>query len=259
MSKHQQAESKVINAGNLRISEDVDALCVSVVKRIIECANTAIGHNGLFHFALAGGSTPKVVFERLASPEFSAQIDWQKTHIWFGDERCVPAQHSDSNYRMANLALLSVVAIPEENIHRIPGEQKPEQAVQYYRDELNQYITGSDQGIPVFDLMLQGLGPDGHTASLFPGTPALEVDDQSVTAVYVEKMDSWRVSVTFPVLNAANNLLFLVAGEGKAEIISDLFYHTDQTRQLYPVEMLDSTGSIEWFLDEAATGLITII
>jgi 6-phosphogluconolactonase len=256
MSESQQTESRMTNHGKLIISQDVNVLCDSVVKRIIECAKMAIDENDVFHFALAGGSTPKVVFERLATPEVSTQIDWQKTHIWFGDERCVPAEHSDSNYRMANQALLSLVAIPETNIHRITGELKPEQAVQHYAVEFEKHLPNSSQGFPVFDLMLQGLGPDGHTASLFPGTPALEVDDQSVTAVYVEKMDSWRVSVTFPVLNAAQNLLFLVAGDGKAEIINDIFQRSNNTRQLYPVEMLNSTGSVEWFLDEAAAKLI---
>ncbi len=256
MNNSQQTESRMTNHGKLIISQDVNVLCDSVIKRIIECAKMAIDKNDVFHFALAGGSTPKVIFERLATAEFNTQIDWQKTHIWFGDERCVPAEHSDSNYRMANQALLSLVAIPETNLHRIPGELEPEQAVQHYAVEFEKHLPSSSQGFPVFDLMLQGLGPDGHTASLFPGTPALEVVDQSVTAVYVEKMDSWRVSVTFPVLNAARNLLFLVAGAGKAEIINDIFQRSNNTRQLYPVEMLKSTGSVEWFLDEAAAKLI---
>jgi 6-phosphogluconolactonase len=259
MTKPQQTESTAIALDKLNVSKNINALCDSVVDYIIKCANQAIDQNDVFHFALSGGSTPKVVFERLATAEFSAQINWQKTHIWFGDERCVPAEHADSNYRMANQALLSLVDIPETNIHRIAGELEPQQAVQQYADALKQHLSNSNQGFPVFDLMMQGLGPDGHTASLFPGTAALDVDDQSVTAVYVEKMDSWRVSVTFPVLNAAQNLLFLVAGAGKAEIISDLFHYaeSDGARQRYPVEMLNSTGRVEWFLDEAAASLMT--
>ncbi|MEE9426045.1 MAG: 6-phosphogluconolactonase [Methylococcales bacterium] len=256
MSKPQSIESSVINQGNLKISKDVDALCENVAKRIIECAKTAIDENGVFHFALAGGSTPQGVFERLATAKFSSQIDWQKTHIWFGDERCVPADHSDSNYRMANLALLSLVSISENNIHRIQGELEPAQVAKLYENEISQHLPRPDDGFPVFDLMLQGLGPDGHTASLFPGTPSLKVYDHAVTTVYVEKLDSWRVSVTFPVLNAAHNLLFLVAGAGKAEVIRDIFQQNSSTRQLYPVEMLKSTGSIEWFLDDAAASLV---
>ncbi len=256
MSNPQPTESAIIRPGNLKISADVDALCATVAKRIIECANTAVDKNGSFHLALAGGSTPKGVFERLATPEFNTQIDWHKTHIWFGDERCVPADHSDSNYRMANQALLSLVPIPENNVHRIQGEQEPVQAAQLYEQEMSQHLPSSDRGVPVFDLMLQGLGPDGHTASLFPGTPALTVDDQAVTTVYVEKLDSWRVSATFPVLNTAHNLLFLVAGVGKAEVIRDIFQKNSSNRQLYPVEMLKSTGCVEWFLDEAAASLI---
>ena len=256
MSKSQPIESRIISPGNLKLSQDVDGLCENVAKRIIECAKTAIDENGVFHFALAGGSTPQGVFERVASAEFKSQVDWQKTHIWFGDERCVPADHSDSNYRMANQALLSQVSIPENNIHRIKGELEPTQAAQLYENELRQHLPGSDAGFPVFDLMLQGLGPDGHTASLFPETPALKVGDQAVTSVYVEKLDAWRVSVTFPILNAAHHLLFLVAGAGKAEVIRDIFQQNTSTRQLYPVEMLKSTGSIEWFLDEAAASLV---
>jgi 6-phosphogluconolactonase len=256
MSNPQPIESRIIHPGNLKTSANVDALCEIVAKRIVESAKTAVDANGIFHLALSGGSTPKGVFQRLATPEFDARIDWHKTHIWFGDERCVPADHSDSNYRMADQALLSLVSIPENNVHRIQGEQEPDQAAQLYENEIRQLLPGSDHGFPVFDLMLQGLGPDGHTASLFPETPALKVDDQAVTSVYVEKLDSWRVSVTFPVLNTAHNLLFLVAGAGKAEVIRDIFQQNSSNRQLYPVEMLNSTGCVEWFLDEAAASLI---
>ncbi|MEE9412597.1 MAG: 6-phosphogluconolactonase [Methylococcales bacterium] len=256
MTESQPAGTRVISPGNLKTSQDVNVLCENVAKRIIECAKAAIDENGVFHCSLAGGSTPQGVFERLATLEFNSQIDWQKTQIWFGDERCVPADHPDSNYRMANQVLLSQVPIPENNIHRIQGELEPVQAAQLYENEISQYLSSLDNGIPVFDLMLQGLGPDGHTASLFPGTPALKVDDHAVTAVYVEKLDSWRVSVTFPVLNAAHNLLFLVAGVGKAEVIRDIFQKNSSTRQLYPVEMLGSTARIEWFLDEEAASLV---
>jgi len=249
-------ETNLFNRDNLFVAKNIDNLCDQVVKRIIECANASMNQHGAFHFALAGGSTPKVVYERLAAPEYRNQINWQKTHIWFGDERCVPADHPDSNYRMAFQALLNQVSVPESNIHRIAGEQQPEQAVNHYADELDRHIPKSAQGFPVFDLMLQGLGPDGHTASLFPETPALEVNDRSVTAVYVEKMDSWRVSMTFPVLNAASNLLFLVAGAGKSEIILDLFHQNNSDRKPYPVEMLRPSGCVEWFLDEAAAKLI---
>ncbi len=256
MSKPQTIESSIILQSNLIISKDVDTLCETVTKRIIECAKIAIDEHGVFHFALAGGSTPQGVFERLATAEYSSQIDWQKTHIWFGDERCVPADHTDSNYRMANQALLSLVSIPDHNIHRIQGELEPAQAAELYESEIRQHLPSLVEGFPVFDLMLQGLGPDGHTASLFPGTPALNVYDQAVTTVYVEKLDSWRISVTFPILNTAHNLLFLVAGSGKAEVIRDISQQNSSARQLYPVEMLKSTGSIEWFLDEAAANLV---
>lgn len=256
MSTPEPIQARIKNQDGLKISKDINSLCDRVVQRIIQCANVAIDQNGVFHFALAGGSTPKVVFERLAAPENNNQIDWQKTHIWFGDERCVPAEHSDSNYRMANQSLLSVVSIPTTNIHRIQGELSPELAAISYADQLGQNLPINDQGFPVFDLMLQGLGPDGHTASLFPGTPALEIDDKIATAVYVEKMDSWRVSLTFPVLNAAKNLIFLVAGESKQEILVDIFHQTDSTRTPYPVEMLKPSGVIEWYVDGDAATLV---
>ncbi len=256
MTIHKQTTSIVIRQDNLNISKDINSLVDQVIKHIVGCAHSAIEHNNIFHFSLAGGSTPKIVFEQLASPAYRNQIDWKKTHIWFGDERCVPPEHPDSNYRMARQALLDQIPIPDANIHRIPGEQEPEEAAQYYAKELTLSISDKNQNIPIFDLMLQGLGPDGHTASLFPDTPALEMNNRLTTAVYVKKFDSWRVSVTFPVLNAARNILFLVAGEAKKEIILDLLQEDNNTRTLYPVEMIIPAGSVQWYLDEAAASLI---
>ncbi|MCH9699762.1 MAG: 6-phosphogluconolactonase [Gammaproteobacteria bacterium] len=249
-------KNNILHPGNLFVAEDLNTLTEHVIQRIVECANEAIDNRGVFHFALAGGSTPKCVFERLAQPQFNGKLDWDLTHIWFGDERCVAADHADSNYRMASLALLNHVPIPQANIHRIQGELEPQQAAEHFKHEMHQYIGINSQKIPVFDLMLQGLGTDGHTASLFPDSTALDVYDQAATAVYVETMKSWRVSATFPVLNSARCLMFLVAGTGKNEIILDLFNQNTARDKAYPVEMLNPAGKVEWALDKDAAQLI---
>lgn len=179
-------------------------------------ANIAIFERGEFRLALSGGNTPKPVYEALAT-RIEAWKEWVFT---FGDERCVPPEDEQSNFHMASEALFNRAAIPAQNILRMKGELDPAQAAREYEDELRKRANG---GIFRHDLLLLGMGPDGHTASLFPGTPALGVTDRLVVENYVPKVNMWRLTMTYPLLNAARHVCFLVSGKGKEEMLKDVF------------------------------------
>jgi 6-phosphogluconolactonase len=154
--------------------------------------------------ALAGGSTPRAAYALLATEEFAARVDWSRVHVLWGDERCVPPDDPDSNYRMAREALLDKIPIPTENVHRIRGELPPDEAAAAYQAELEAVLGAGGR----FDLVLLGMGVDGHTASLFPGTAALHEGERWVVAAFVDKLSAWRVTLTPVVLNAAAQVTF---------------------------------------------------
>jgi 6-phosphogluconolactonase len=236
--------------GDLRIHADAD-LIEAVAKRWLEIANEAISARGIFHVALSGGSTPRSLYRLLAHPKFAEHIPWDRVHIYFGDERTVPPDHNDSNFRMAKKALLDHVAIPLAHIHRIEGElEDPHDAASAYTRELTSNLPLSAQGVVQFDLLLLGVGSDGHIASLFPATPVLHERARLVEAVHVEKLDSWRITLTLPVIDHARHVLILVSGDAKAPIICDIF----ATRRTppYPVQLINPQGMLEWHLDQAA-------
>lgn len=216
-----------------------------------ECAAQAITARGAFHVALSGGSTPRALYERLAEHDFAEQIDWQSVHVYFGDERAVAPDHADSNFRMATQALLSHVPIPAHQVYRMPADEQPiAEAAAAYESVLREHLPVSDRGMPQFDLVLLGLGPDGHTASLFPGTPALHERERLVAAVYVAKLNSWRLTLTLPIIDAARQVLVLVVGDNKAAIIDELFTH--DAERSYPVQLIEPLGDMHWFIDAAA-------
>jgi len=239
---------------NIHIHASVSDLNQALVSRWSDIAHQAINERGSFHVALAGGSTPKQLYQSLASQESSTSLPWDKTHIYFGDERCVPPDHEDSNFNMANHAMLKQVPLPEENIHRMSGENPDhDDAACEYQKIIEQYLSDDNHGYH-FDLVLLGLGPDGHIASLFPGTEILNINDRLVAAVYVEKFDSWRLSLTFPVIKQAHHILLAAAGSGKIDIINQVLHINDLTCN-YPVQQISSL--IEWHLDrDAASSLI---
>jgi 6-phosphogluconolactonase len=188
--------------------------------------------------ALAGGSTPKAMYRLLASPAFRERVDWRRVEIFFGDERCVPPDHADSNYRMAREALLDHVPLPPENVHRIEGEKDPEAAARAYAALLPER----------FDLALLGMGPDGHTASLFPGTPALAEREARAVAVYVERMKSWRVTLTAPVLSAAEEVIVMTVGEEKAGALA---LALEGPEGAVPIQLV-KPRRMTWLIDRAA-------
>jgi 6-phosphogluconolactonase len=213
-------------------------------ERFIGLASAAISERGHFFVALSGGSTPRPVYALLAEEPFVSRVDWTRVHVFWGDERCVPPDHPDSNYRMASRALLDHVPIPAENVHRIQGELLPQEAALVYRAELRE-VLGDDRR---FDLILLGMGTDGHTASLFPGAMALEERERDVVAVYVEKRTAWRVTLTLPLINAARHVMFLVSGAGKAPLLARVRAGDPLPAALVQPE----DGQLTWLVDRHA-------
>jgi len=225
-----------------------------VVNAMLEKASAAIQQHGSFHLALAGGGTPKSIYELMAAERYRKQFPWSKMHIYFGDERCVPADHPDSNYRMAKQALLAKVPIPENNVHPIKIDVGDIVAsAERYEEELN-FLPKSGT-TPVFDLILLGIGDDGHTASLFPGTDILEETHKWVAAVYVEKFNAWRISLTYPVINAAANVFIIASGSGKQQILKQVLA-SEPLDEPYPVQRVRPAGELIWYMDSAAAALL---
>ncbi len=230
----------------LRIYEDVQQLSEAAAHAFIEEARKAIRESGRFTVALAGGSTPKRTYETLAAGYGGTEdLDWGRVHFFFGDERNVPPDDDDSNYRMAHEALLSYV--PAGSVHRMRGELEPSEAAALYEQELEEFFGGA----PRFDLILLGIGEDGHTASLFPRTPALEVSDRFVIENPVEKLDSIRITLTVPAINAARKVVFLVAGESKAQALREILKR-DAEPQEYPAKLIQPAGELVWMVEAAA-------
>ena len=216
------------------------------------CAQ-AISEKNLFTLALSGGSTPKHLYELLADPNgsYREKLPWDRMHFFWSDERPVGPDHPDSNYRMANEAMLSRVAIPPGNIHRIPGEKpSTEEAADVYQTELRSFFGLVNDQPPRLDLVLLGMGADGHTASIFPGSEVLQEKRKLVAAPWVEKLHTHRITMTLPVLNSAAAVLFLVSGEDKAAMVNEVI-NGESVR--FPAQWVyPSNGSLTWLLDEAA-------
>ena len=199
---------------------------------------------GPFTVALSGGSTPRRLFEMLASVPYRTRVPWPQVHFFWGDERCVSPDHADSNYRMAREALLDQIDVPPQNVHRVRSRLAPDQAADHYRSELKRML-GPD---PQFDLVLLGMGADGHTASLFPGSPALQEREQTAIAVYAAHLDSWRVTLTLPVLNRARQVLFMVSGANKVSAVARI-----RAGEPLPAgQVRPSQGKLTWLLDRDA-------
>ncbi len=234
------------------VHADVQAMARACADRIEHLARQAqeAGHD--FHLALSGGSTPAALYRELAAPERRGHVDWDRVQVFFGDERAVPPDHADSNFRMARETLLDQVPLPAANIHPIQARpDRIEADAAAYEALLRRTLPTGPDGLPRFDLVLLGTGPDGHTASLFPGTPALEERQRLVVPVWVERLESWRISLSYPVLDAARHIMVLVAGSGKVDIVRALFVtHADERR--YPIQRIQPSGCVEWHLDRAA-------
>ncbi len=260
MSGSDESESASVR-GELRIVADRSALADLAAREIVVRANDAVARRGRFDVALAGGSTPRDLYRRLATSPVREQIPWHATHVFWGDERSVPPEHADSNFRMAREELLDRVSIPAGQIHRIPTEERePALVARSYQRTITAALDAALTRVPRFDLALLGLGADGHTASLFPGTGAVWVDDAWVIAVHVPQLGVDRISLTVPILNAARTVLFLVAGADKADALaraitleptSGVDLDACPARAIQP-----SDGELLWFVDAAAAARI---
>jgi 6-phosphogluconolactonase len=239
---------------DVHISPDPATLAAEAARRFVEAASAAIAARGRFVVALSGGSTPKALFQLLATAPYRDEIDWSRVHIAWGDERCVSPDDDQSNYKMAHDALLAHVPVPAAQIHRIPAENPDhEAAAAAYATTLRQLFDVAPGDWPRFDLVHLGLGPEGHTASLFPGSPALHDHDRLVSAPFVEKLNAYRITLTPPVLNAAREVQFLVAGSEKAAIVRKIL-HAPRNPDELPAQIVAPTdGQLVWLLDSAAT------
>lgn len=230
---------------SVNIVADRQALVTQASELIIQKIQTAIAQKGICTIALAGGSTPKPIYENIAQ----ANLPWDKIHIFWGDERYVPPTHPDSNYKMTQEAWLNKVDFPESNIHPMPTDgDNPQADADKHNQELLDFFQVTEQ-IPAFDLILLGMGDDGHTASLFPNTNALQVCDRLVTVG--NKEDNLRITFTVPIINQAKCVIFLVSGESKQEALVQVFSEEADGNQ-YPSKLIKPQGELIWFIDEAA-------
>jgi 6-phosphogluconolactonase len=224
----------------------------AAAEEFLRTATEAIAQRGRFAVALAGGSTPKNLYALIAA-NASTTLPWGQMFFFWGDERHVPPDDPDSNFRMANEALLSKVPVPAANIFRVPTENPDASAVaQAYEQTLRKFFDVAPGEVPRFDLILLGMGPDGHTASLFPETAALQEKSRLVVANWVEKMKTSRITFTLPVLNAARCIAFLVSGTDKATALSEVL-EGSAPGEKYPSKLVrPSDGKLIWFVDRAA-------
>ncbi len=241
------------------ILEDATALSFMAAEILVRCISETLHRKEQFSIALSGGSTPKALFSLLVEDNsFKNQIAWEKIHFFWGDERHVPPEDVQSNYRMANEMMLVRARVPTENIHRMPTEQSDAGKVaESYEQELQKFFKLTADQLPVFDFNLLGIGTDGHTASLFPGTRALSENRRLVVANWVEKFQTHRITMTVPVLNNANTIVFLVSGREKAQILQRILEGGHQPDQLPAQLIRPGKGRLLWLVDQAAASRLT--
>ena len=221
----------------------------AMAEFVATLAKERIEAENRFTIALSGGSSPCRLYELLASPLFIGRIDWNRWHVFWGDERCVPPDHQDSNYRMARESLLDHVPIPESQIHRMRGEANPQTAAEEYEGLLRQTLQGST---PSFDLTLLGMGDDGHTASLFPNTDAVSEKERLVVANWAPHLQAHRITFTLPLINSARAIALLVTEESKAQVLRQVLKPRSDEQPLPASLVHPTSGTVHWFLTTAA-------
>lgn len=251
-------DTRIIKLPNaeVRVLPDATTLARAAADAFLQAARESIAATGRFTVALSGGSTPKAIFKLLAEDHATGAnlLPWDKVQIFFGDERHVPPDHPDSNFRMASETLLSKVPIPAENIHRIEGELNAADAAARYESRLRSVFAITGNAPPRFDLIMLGMGSDGHTASLFAGSAALGEMSSLVCANWVEKFQSHRITFTFPTINAAAEVLFVAGGADKATMLRNVLHDGPPT---YPAQGIRPVnGRLVWLVDEAAASAL---
>ncbi len=242
----------------INIAGNYGEFCAKVTEEILNLSNKRIGTKNCFTIVLSGGSTPKGIYQCMASPSYRNKFRWDKIHFFWGDERWVLPEDPRSNYRMVLDALLSKVNVPSGNIHPIQTKDcNLQTSAILYEKTISDFFKLTKAGFPVFDLLLLGLGQDGHTSSLFPGNPALLENNRLVVATSAKGIPEKRITLTLPVINHAQTIFFLVSGPGKAEIAAKVLEngkeHTFPASDIRPLQ-----GNVLWFLDKAAASRLTI-
>ena len=245
----------------LEVSPNREALFEAAAERFATAAALAIRTSGRFHLALSGGSTPRGLYALLARDPHAARVAWSRVHVFWGDERCVAPQDPASNQRMAREALLDHVPLPSAHVHPIRGEENPTTAAARYEQALREAFAtpvGPPRSAPGarFDLVLLGLGDDGHTASLFPGGPAVQEVRRWVVAEQIEKLSAWRVTLTPLVINAASEVIFLVSGRAKAAILRRVLCGPREPDRLPAQAISPREGELRWLIDAAAASAL---
>jgi len=238
---------------SIKVFNDPSSLANAAIDLFINRAQMAIEEKGVFSAVLSGGSTPRRLYTGLAASEQQQGLDWGNIHLFFGDERHVPPDHPESNFKMVQETLLSKIPIPQSCIHRVRAELDPRLAAFNYEDELRRFFEGE---WPRFDLVFLGMGDDGHTASLFPSTAGLNEEHRWFVANYVPKLGEWRLTLTKNAINAACNIVVLVSGQSKAEMISTVLSE-DASQKRKPIQLISPIdGEMVWMLDSEAASLL---
>jgi len=237
---------------------DAAALAARAARHFVEMAEAAVAARGRARIAISGGSTPKAAFQLLADPNqpWRARMPWDKLELYWVDERCVPPDHPDSNYRMTREALLDHAPLAAGQIHRMEGELEPDAAAARYESELRNSFRLEGAETPRFDLINLGMGPDGHTASLFPHTAALHDMSRLAVANHVQNKDAWRITLTWPVINQGASVFFLIGGADKAQILKEVMTGPRDPERLPSQLIAPSSGILTLFLDRAAAALL---
>ncbi len=236
--------------GELRVYGDAEQLARAAAELFVALAVESIEARRRFRVALSGGNTPRRVYQLLSAAQFSRRIDWNQVDVFWGDERYVPADDRESNYRMAFEALLRHVPVPPANVHRVPTEiSPPSAAAAAYEEQIRRSFTESS--LPRFDLVYLGLGTNGHTASLFPHSSALREQSRLVLADFVAEVNGWRITMSAPLLNRARTVAFLVQGEEKAQVLRDVL-HGPRDFERLPAQLIVPEGRLLWMVDQAA-------
>ncbi len=241
------------SATEVKIYPKPKKVCKELSKEILKMTQNSSQKR--FDIALSGGSTPKKLFKVLAK-KYKDTIPWERIHFWWGDERCVSPTSDQSNYKMASDVLFSQIKIPSKNIHRIKGENPPDEEAVRYSSELDKHLN-SRNGFPVFDLIILGMGDDGHTASIFPDNMELLRETRNCVVAKHPESGQKRITLTGKVLNNASRVFFLITGENKAERISEIMNNEESAKQLPAYYVEPENGLLIWFLDEAAALKIT--
>lgn len=238
---------------NVFVFDTPEQLALAAAEQFVQCAVESQNEEGQFSVALAGGRTPRRVYELLATEEYKNRLEWSKVHLFFTDERCVPPTHPDSNYAMVFEALISKVGIPAQNVFRMVGEGDPDEKARNYETELRRFFAGS---WPRFDLVLLGLGADGHTASLFSQSEGWAETRRWVVATQSEYLRQRRITLTAPAINQAAHVLFLVTGKAKAAALSKILGEQPKLHRSPASLIQPADGTLEWFVDREAASLL---